>query len=90
MPHSPMPQAILPLHKLRHAKAISQIELAKTLHVHQTAISKMEHRTDMYVSTLREYIKAMGGDLEIVARFPDGAVKISNFDEEAALAAVAD
>ena len=38
-----------------------------------------ENRTDVYISTLRSYIHAMGGDLEIIAKFPDGAVKISNF-----------
>lgn len=73
----------LQLHELRQSKALSQVALAKTLHVHQAAISKMEHRNDMYVSTLREYIRALGGHLEIVARFPDGAVKISNFDDQA-------
>jgi hypothetical protein len=40
----------------------------------------MEHRTDMYLSTLRSHIEAMGGMLEIVARFPDGSVKINNFE----------
>lgn len=72
----------LQLHELRQTKALSQVTLAKTLHVHQAAISKMEHRNDMYVSTLREYIRALGGHLEIVARFPDGAVKISNFNDQ--------
>ncbi len=71
--------AEMPLHELRQAKALSQVKLAESLHVNQAAISKMEHRTDMYISTLREYIRAMGGDLEIVAKFPDGSVKISNF-----------
>lgn len=71
--------AEMPLHELRQAKALSQVKLAESLHVNQAAISKMEHRTDMYISTLREYIRAMGGDLEIVANFPDGSVKISNF-----------
>jgi transcriptional regulator with XRE-family HTH domain len=76
--------AELPLHELRQAKALSQVDLAKALHVHQAAVSKMEHRTDMYISTLRQYIHAMGGNLEIIARFADGAVKISNFDDPAA------
>ena len=35
----------------------------------------------MYISTLRGYIKAMGGDLEIIARFPDGSVRINQFEE---------
>ena len=41
----------------------------------------MEKRTAMYLSTLRSHIEAMGSQLEVVARFPDGAVKISNFAE---------
>lgn len=49
--------------------------------VQQPAIAKMEKRTDMYLSTLGSHIEAMGGQLEVVARFPDGAVKISNFAE---------
>jgi predicted transcriptional regulator len=71
--------AEMPLHELRQAKALSQVKLAESLQVNQAAISKMEHRTDMYISTLRDYIQAMGGDLEIVAKFPEGSVKISNF-----------
>ena len=55
--------------------------LAALLKLKQPEISKIEHRTDMYISTLRGYIRAMGGDLEIVARFPDGEVKIANFGE---------
>jgi hypothetical protein len=46
-----------------------------------TSISKLERRADMYISTLRSHIRAMGGELEIVARFPDGEVRISNFEE---------
>jgi predicted XRE-type DNA-binding protein len=71
--------AEMPLHELRQAKALSQVKLAESLQVNQAAVSKIEHRTDVYISTLRDYIRAMGGDLEIIARFPDGAVKINNF-----------
>jgi DNA-binding transcriptional regulator YiaG len=67
------------LHELRQARALSQAKLAEALNINQAAVSKIEHRADAYISTLREYIRAMGGDLEIIARFPDGAVKISNF-----------
>jgi len=42
-------------------------------------VSKIENRTDMYASTLRNFIKAMGGDLEIIAKFPDGSVQINQF-----------
>jgi DNA-binding transcriptional regulator YiaG len=69
----------MPLHELRRARALSQAKIAKTLHVNQAAISKMERRTDMYISTLRDYIRAMGGELEIVAIFPEGQIKIENF-----------
>ncbi|WP_338586454.1 XRE family transcriptional regulator [Pseudomonas sp. MAG733B] len=72
-------RAEMPLHELRQAQALSQENLAKTLHVNQAAISKMERRTDMYISTLRSYIRAMGGELEIIATFPEGQVKIENF-----------
>lgn len=64
---------------LRQAQELSQDALAKALHVNQAAISKMERRTDMYISTLRNCIRAMGGELEIIATFPDGQVKIENF-----------
>jgi hypothetical protein len=54
---------------------------AETLNVQQPSIAKMEKRTDMYLSTLRSHIEAMGGELDIITRFPDGTVKISNFAE---------
>jgi predicted XRE-type DNA-binding protein len=73
--------AELPLTELRHARQLSQEQLAGVLHVKQASISKMERRTDMYISTLRNFIRAMGGELEIVARFPDGSVKINQFEE---------
>lgn len=71
----------MPLQELRRARGLSQEALAVVLHVNQGSISKLERRTDMYISTLRTHIQAMGGDLEIVARFPDGDVRISNFED---------
>ena len=69
------------LRQLRKAREQSQEELARTLGVKQAAVSKLERRTDMYVSTLRGLIEAMGGTLEIVARFPGHApVRISQFE----------
>jgi ribosome-binding protein aMBF1 (putative translation factor) len=73
--------AEMPLHELRKARGLSQAVLAKNLKIKQPNVSKLENRTDMYISTLRSTIEAMGGQLEIVARFPDGAVKIKNFGE---------
>lgn len=71
--------AEMPLNELRQARGLSQKMLAEVLHVQQPSIAKMEKRTDMYLSTLRSHIEAMGGQLEVVARFPDGSVRISNF-----------
>lgn len=71
----------MPLNELRQARGLSQKMLAEVLHVQQPAIAKIEKRTDIYLSTLRSHIEAMGGELEIIARFPDGSVRISNFSE---------
>ena len=71
--------AEMPLHELRRARGLSQKVLAETLHVQQPSVAKLERRTDMYISTLRSHIEAMGGELDVVARFPDGSVKINNF-----------
>jgi DNA-binding XRE family transcriptional regulator len=71
--------AEMPLNELRQARGLSQQMLADVLHVQQPSIAKLEKRTDMYLSTLRSHIEAMGGELEVIARFPDGAVKIRNF-----------
>jgi predicted XRE-type DNA-binding protein len=71
----------MPLNALRQARSLSQKMLAEVLHIQQPAIAKLEKRTDMYLSTLRSHIEAMGGELDVVARFPDGAVKISNFSD---------
>lgn len=71
--------AEMPLDELRQARGLSQKMLADILHVQQPAIAKLEKRTDIYISTLRSHIEAMGGELEVVARFPEGDVKINNF-----------
>jgi predicted transcriptional regulator len=68
------------LRQLREARERSQEEVARQLHIKQAAVSKLERRTDMYVSTLRGFIEAMGGKLEIVARFPNQAVRITQFE----------
>ena len=71
----------MPLNELRNARGLSQQMLADTLRIQQPAIAKLEKRTDMYISTLRSHIQAMGGELEVIARFPDGEVKIANFSQ---------
>jgi len=73
--------AEMPLQELRQARNLSQATIAELLETNQASISKLEHRMDVYVSTLRSYIQAMGGELDIVARFPDGSVRINQFEE---------
>ena len=69
------------LYDLRQARQLSQERLAELLHTKQSNISKIEHRTDMYISTLRAYVEAMGGELEISAHFPEITVKINQFQQ---------
>jgi transcriptional regulator with XRE-family HTH domain len=66
----------LPLAELREARHLTQAELAKRLNIGQDAVSKLEHRTDMYLSTLSNFIRAAGGSLELTARFPSGDVHL--------------
>src|SRR5260370_41364376 len=66
------------LDELRAALNLTQEHLAAKLHVKQSAISRMERRADMFVSTLRQFIEAMGGDLEIRAVLPRGEVILIN------------
>jgi hypothetical protein len=66
----------MPLNQLRNARAMTQTRLAELLEMDQGNVSRLEQRTDMYLSTLRSYIEAMGGVLEIRALFPEGDVRI--------------
>ena len=70
----------MPLPELRQARKLSQEQIALILRVKQASVSKLERRTDMYISTLRGFVEAMVGDLEITARFPEGDVKIDQFE----------
>jgi len=71
----------MPLRKLRAARELTQENLASVLRVKQSEVSKIERRTDMYISTLASYVKAMGGALEVRAAFPNGEiVKINQFE----------
>ncbi len=72
-------RAEMALDELREARAMTQEHLASLLGIKQAAVSKMERRTDMYVSTLRDMVRAMGGQLEISAHFPEGTVRIGQF-----------
>jgi transcriptional regulator with XRE-family HTH domain len=69
------------LDELREALKLTQESLAQSLHVNQAAISKVERRSDMLISTLRKIIQAMGGELEIRAILPAGVVRINQFQD---------
>jgi transcriptional regulator with XRE-family HTH domain len=69
------------LDELRTAKQLTQADMAEMLDVPQSSISRIERRADMYLSTLRNYIHAMGGVLQIRAVFPDGAVVIDQLGD---------
>jgi transcriptional regulator with XRE-family HTH domain len=73
-------RAEMPLDELREAREMTQMHLARILKVNQAAVSKMERRADMYVSTLQDFVRAMGGELKITAKFPDGVVEINQFE----------
>ncbi len=72
--------AVMTLYQLREARSLTQVSLAKVLEVNQGAVSRMEKRADMYVSTLRNFIQAMGGRLQVKAIFPEGEVEIDQFE----------
>ena len=73
--------AAMPLDELRRARQMTQARLAESLGVNQGEVSKIEHRTDLYLSTLTEYVEALGGTLEIRAVFSDREVRITQFEE---------
>lgn len=75
-------RAAMPLDALRDAKQLTQVQMAQLLKISQGAVSKVERRTDMFISTLRNYVRAIGGDLEIRAVFPEGDVLIDQFNEQ--------
>jgi transcriptional regulator with XRE-family HTH domain len=59
------------LRDLRKARKLTQARVAKTLGITQDSVSRLEKRSDLLLSTLRKTVKAMGGDVRILADFPD-------------------
>ena len=68
------------LQALRKSRNVTQVDVAKVMKVEQTVVSKLERREDMYVSTLRDYVKALGGELKLVASFPDAGIQVHPFE----------
>ena len=72
--------AELLLGEVRQLAGKSQRQVAEALGIKQPSLSKLERQSDMQISTLRKIVKALGGELEVLAKFPKGTVKIDQFD----------
>lgn len=66
----------LPLQKLRESLQLTQAEIARRLQINQATLSRMERRSDMFIGTLRNLVEALGGNLELIAQFPEATVRI--------------
>lgn len=66
----------MPLFGIRQARDVTQEELVAALGTTQASVSKLERRSDVYLSSARRYVEAMGGELEITARFPDATFRL--------------
>jgi DNA-binding XRE family transcriptional regulator len=72
------------LKELRRLSARSQAKIAKKLKISQPAVSKIEKQADMYLSTLRGYIEAVGGELDVIVRLPGRKpVKVMSLEDAA-------
>jgi len=70
------------LRELRRISEMSQARIAQALNISQPAVSKIEKQTDMYLSTLRGYVEAMGGELDVIVRLPGrGPVKVRSLED---------
>ncbi|MBK5096618.1 MAG: XRE family transcriptional regulator [Gemmatimonadetes bacterium] len=76
--------AELRLHEVRAVCDLTQAELAERLSIDQPNVSRLEHRSDVLVSTLADYVAALGGRLELLAVFPEGTVRIDQFGNSGA------
>ena len=75
------------LRELRHARKLTQVKMARTLGVTQDSVSRLEKRSDLLLSTLRKTVEAMGGNLSLIAEFPDRAPVVLSGIAETALRA---
>ena len=72
--------AELLLSEVRQLAGKSQQQVAQALGIKQPSLSKLEKQSDMQISTLQKIVKALGGELEVLARFPKGTIKIAQID----------
>ncbi|HSZ55975.1 MAG TPA: helix-turn-helix transcriptional regulator [Tepidisphaeraceae bacterium] len=69
------------LSEIRRVAGLTQEQVAETLGIKQPTLSQLESQNDMQITTLRRIIEALGGELEIIARFPGARIKLSQFKE---------
>jgi len=74
------------LSEIRQALGKTQTQMARAAGMKQPSWAKLEGQSDMLISTLRKVMKAMGGELELTVRFPQGRVRLKQFDFEPAAA----
>ena len=67
---------------LREGRRLTQVQLAKLLRVKQASVSRLENRADVHLSTLRNIVARLGGNLEVRANFPDGSIHILRYEED--------
>jgi len=71
----------MPVHQFNQARGLSQQILTQLLDAQEPSITEIEKLADVYLSILRSHIQAMGGELEILAHFPHGTVRVSSFSD---------
>lgn len=75
---------VVALGKLRSGQGMTQKQLAESLHVSQANVSRIEHAEDLFLSTLRGYVEALGGELRLTAVFPDQEIVIEPARDQSA------
>ena len=70
------------LAEIRRQAGLTQVDLAETLGIKQPSLSKLEAQDDMQISTLRRIVNALGGELELIANLPGGAIKLTQFKDD--------
>ena len=68
------------LSEIRELAGKSQKQIADLIGIKQPSLSKLENQSDMQISTLRRIVRALGGELEVIAKFPTGTVRLDQFD----------
>jgi DNA-binding XRE family transcriptional regulator len=76
-------EAEMLLREIRQLAGLTQEQLAESMGVTQSALSRLESQDDMYVSTLQRIVESLGGRLEIIADLPNGRIALSQFRRSA-------